>query len=201
VDLVLTTDAGPELAVPATKTVTAQLLLLAVVATALGGGLDPGAGLMTAPAAVAAVLADPGPMADLAGRWRGLDRLVVAGRGLGYPAALETALKVKEVTGILAEGISTADLRHGPIAAVYAGAPVLLVDAGGPATSDITELRALLAHRTAAVASLPVPAALPEPVRVIAATVRGQQLAWALARARGADPDAPAHLTKVTGTD
>jgi fructoselysine-6-P-deglycase FrlB-like protein len=48
---------------------------------------------------------------------------------------------------------------------------------------------------------MPVPAALPEPVRVIAATVRGQQLAWALARARGADPDAPAHLTKVTGTD
>jgi glucosamine--fructose-6-phosphate aminotransferase (isomerizing) len=201
VDLVLTTDAGPELAVPATKTVTAQLLLLAVVATALGGGLDPGAGLMTAPAAVAAVLADPGPMADLARRWQGLDRLVVAGRGLGYPAALETALKVKEVTGILAEGISTADLRHGPIAAVYAGAPVLLVDAGGPATADIAELRALLARRTAVVASLPVPAGLPEPVQVIAATVRGQQLAWALARARGADPDAPAHLTKVTGTN
>ncbi len=200
VDLVLSTDAGPERAVPATKTVTGQLLLLAVVAAALGGATNPGAGLRMAPDAVAAVLADPGPMADLARRWQDTDRLVVAGRGLAYPAALETALKVKEVTGILAEGISTADLRHGPIAAVYAGAPVLLVDAGGPAAADIAELRALLARRHAAVASLPVPASAPEAVQVIAATVRGQQLAWALAQARGTDPDAPPHLTKITST-
>ena len=201
VDLVLTTDAGPERAVPATKTVTAQLLLLVVVATALGRSTDMDVSLQAAPSAVAAVLADPGPMTGLAQRWQDTDRLVVAGRGLAYPAALETALKVKEVTGILAEGISTADLRHGPIAAVYAGAPVLLVDARGPAAADIIELGALLAHRDAAVARLPVPASLPETVQVIAATVRGQQLAWALAQARGTDPDAPPHLTKVTGTD
>ena len=200
VDLVLVTDAGPERAVPATKTVTAQMLLLTVVAAALGGSAEPGTGLMEAPGAVAAILADAAPMADLARRWHAIDRLVVTGRGLAYPAALETALKVTEVTGILAEGISTADLRHGPIATVYGGAPVLLVDAGGPAASDIAELRALLGRRNAAVASLPVPTALPEAVQVIAATVRGQQLAWALAQARGTDPDAPAHLTKITAT-
>jgi glutamine---fructose-6-phosphate transaminase (isomerizing) len=202
VDLVLATDAGPELAVPATKTVTAQLLLLAVVAAALARSPGPqtGAGLAAVPGAVADVLADPGPAADLAERWQGIDRLVVAGRGLGYPAALETALKVKEVTGILAEGISTADLRHGPIAAVYAGAPVLLVETSGPAAADVSDLRVLLARRRADVAGLPVPAAVPETAQVIAATVRGQQLAWALARARGTDPDAPEHLTKVTVT-
>src|SRR5262249_43274282 len=99
---------------------------------AAGGTSDDGT-LEGLPGAVAAVLADPGPVQRLADRWRGLDRLVVAGRGLAYAAALETALKVKETTGILAEGISTADLLHGPIAAVYAGAPVLLVDGGGPA--------------------------------------------------------------------
>ena len=76
---------------------------------------------MQAPGAVAAVLADAAPMADLARRWHAIDRLVVAGRGPAYPAALETALKVTEVTGILAEGISTADLRHGPTATVYPG--------------------------------------------------------------------------------
>jgi glucosamine--fructose-6-phosphate aminotransferase (isomerizing) len=226
VDLLLSTDAGPERAVPATKTVTAQLAVLVTVTSALrasaaggtpgaagtaGAGGTPGtAGAVSGapgggtlnglPRAVAGVLGDPGPVEQLADRWRGLDRLVVAGRGLAYAAALETALKVKETTGILAEGISTADLLHGPIAAVYAGAPVLLVDGGGPADTDLDELRALLASRRAHAASLPVPSGLPEAVHVIAAVTRGQQLAYELARARHVNPDAPAHLSKVTAT-
>jgi glucosamine--fructose-6-phosphate aminotransferase (isomerizing) len=200
VDLLITTDAGPERAVPATKTVTAQLAVVATVTSALRAGPVPDGTLDGLPGAVAAVLGDPGPVRQLADRWRDLDRLVVAGRGLAYAAALETALKVKETTGILAEGISTADLLHGPIAAVYAGAPVLLVAGGGPADTDLAELRALLDSRQAQSASLPVPHGLPEAVHVIAAIVRGQQLAYELARARGADPDAPAHLSKVTAT-
>jgi glutamine---fructose-6-phosphate transaminase (isomerizing) len=207
VDLLLSTDAGRERAVPATKTVTAQLAVLVTVTSALragaagaAGGAPDGGTLDGLPGAVAGVLGDPGPVERLADRWRGLDRLVVAGRGLAYAAALETALKVKETTGILAEGISTADLLHGPIAAVYAGAPVLLVDGGGPADSDLDELRALLGRRRAQAASLPVPPGLPEAVHVIAAITRGQQLARELARARHVDPDAPAHLSKVTAT-
>jgi glutamine---fructose-6-phosphate transaminase (isomerizing) len=211
VDLPLSTDAGPERAVPATKTVTAQLAVLVTVASALrasaadgttgaAGGAPGGGTLDGLPGAVAGVLGDPGPVERLADRWRGLDRLVVAGRGLAYAAALETALKVKETTGILAEGISTADLLHGPIAAVYAGAPVLLVDGGGPADTDLDELRALLASRRAQAASLPVPPGLAEAVHVIAAITRGQQLAYELARVRHVDPDAPAHLSKVTAT-
>jgi glucosamine--fructose-6-phosphate aminotransferase (isomerizing) len=200
VDLLLTTDAGPERAVPATKTVTAQLAVLATVTAALRAEPVPDGTLDGLPAAVAAVLADPGPARRLADRWRGLDRLVVAGRGLAYAAALETALKVKETTGILAEGISTADLLHGPIAAVYAGAPVLLVAGGGPADTDLAELRELLDSRQAQSASLPVPPGLPEAVHVIAAITRGQQLAYELARARRVDPDTPAHLSKVTAT-
>jgi len=207
VDLLLSTDAGRERAVPATKTVTAQLAVLVTVTSALrvgpagaAGGAPDGGTLDGLPGAVAGVLGDPAPVERLADRWRGLDRLVVAGRGLAYAAALETALKVKETTGILAEGISTADLLHGPIAAVYAGAPVLLVDGGGPADSDLDELRALLGRRRAQAASLPVPARLPEAVHVIAAITRGQQLARELARARHVDPDAPAHLSKVTAT-
>ena len=200
VDLVLSTDAGPERAVPATKTVTAQLAVLATVTSALRAAPVPDGTLDGLAGAVTAVLADPGPVRQLADRWQDLDRLVVAGRGLAYAAALETALKVKETTGILAEGISTADLLHGPIAAVYAGAPVLLVDGGGPADTDLAELRALLDSRQAQSASLPVPPGLPEAVHVIAAITRGQQLAYELARARGVNPDAPAHLSKVTAT-
>jgi glutamine---fructose-6-phosphate transaminase (isomerizing) len=200
VDLLLTTDAGAELAVPATKTVTAQFALLVTVAAALGTGPPAGDTLAGLPGAVAAALGDPGPARELAQRWCAIDRLVVAGRGLGYAAALETALKVAETTGILAEGMSTADLYHGPIAAVYAGAPVLLVDGSGPADADLAGLRLLLDRRHAETAGLPVPAGLAEEAQVITAVVRGQQLAHALALARGADPDAPAHLTKVTET-
>ena len=200
VDLVLATEAGPELAVPATKTVTAQLAVLVTVAAGLGPGPAVADTLAGLPDAVDATLGDPGPARELAGRWCAIDRLVVAGRGLGYAAALETALKVAETTGILAEGMSAADLYHGPIAAVYAGAPVLLVNAGGPADADVAGLRRLLDGRQAETAGLPVPAGLPEPAQVITAVVRGQQLASALALARGTDPDAPPHLTKVTET-
>ena len=107
VDLLLLTEAGPERAIPATKTVTTQLAVLVTVATALRAEPADGpalAGLSGLRGAVAAVLADPAPARRLAGRWQGIDRLVVAGRGLAYAAALETALKVKETTGILAEG-------------------------------------------------------------------------------------------------
>jgi glucosamine--fructose-6-phosphate aminotransferase (isomerizing) len=200
VGLLLDTAAGPELAIPATKTVTAQFAALVTVAAGLSRDPAAGGALAGLPGAVAAVLGDPGPARRLADRWHGIDRLVVAGRGLAYAAALETALKVKETTGILAEGISTADLLHGPIAAVYAGAPVLLVDGGGPADSDLADLRALLASREADAECLPIPPGLPETAHVITSVVRGQQLARELSLALGYDPDAPAHLSKVTAT-
>lgn len=191
VDVLLSTDAGPERAVPATKTMTAQMLLLA---TALGvTGMD---GL---PDAVTEILQDD-VTPEIAQQWRGIDRLIVTGRGLAYAAALEIALKIKETTGILAEGFSTADLRHGPIATAFAGAPVLLVDAGGPAADDTRDLGRTLTARNASVVMISEKESLPEPARAIGAVVRGQQLARALALAKGADPDQPAGLTKITPT-
>lgn len=197
--LLLSTDAGPERAIPATKTMTAQMLLVATVVAAIAGR-ESGPDAAGLPAAVQSILQDQSPVDELAKRWRGIDRLLVTGRGLAYSAALEIALKVKETTGILAEGISVADLRHGPIAAAFAGSPVLLIDAGGPAAADITELGALLDTRGGQAALLPPPAGLPEPAQVIASVVRGQQLARALALANGINPDSPQGLTKVTPT-
>jgi len=202
-DLVLDTSAGPEQAIPATKTVTAQMMLLITITAALGTGPAGAGSLAAVPDAVSAVPADPEPATDLARAWQRHNRLVVTGRGLAYAAALETALKIKETTGILAEGISTADLRHGPIAAAYAGTPVLLPDTGGPAAADSTELRDLLSQHKAEATRLPLPPGvpgLPEAAQVLTAVVRGQQLAHALALAKGADPDCPAGLTKITRT-
>ena len=198
-DLLLSTDAGAERAVPATKTMTAQMLLVATVAAALGGQ-EYGPDFADLPAAVESILADPDEADELAAHWRDVDRLVVTGRGLAYATALEIALKIKETTGILAEGISAADLRHGPIATAFAGSPVLLIDAGGPAAADTRELDEQLHERGAQATFLRVPTNLPEPAQAIAAVVRGQQLARSLAIARGIDPDTPAGLTKVTPT-
>lgn len=101
----------------------------------------------------------------------------------------------------LAEGFSTADLRHGPIATAFAGVPVLLIDAGGPTAPDTMSLREMLRARGADVALLPLPVSgLPEPAQAIASVVRGQQVARSLALAKGVDPDAPPGLTKVTPT-
>ena len=207
-DAVLAIDVGPELAVPATKTVTGEMLAVAAVAAAIGSVPFTSEQLAAMPAAVESVLADPGPATELAGRWVDAERLFVVGRGLLYAAALEAALKIKETTGMLAEGISAADLRHGPIGVARGDVPVLVLDGGGPGRDDLRAVAELARERGAPVAlcsdaagaDLPLPDGVPEALAVFPATVRAQQLALALAEARGLEADAPAGLTKVTPT-
>lgn len=206
-DLLVPLGAGEERAVPATKTVTAQLLAFALLARGLGPVPFADADLGALPSAVAAVLDDPAPARAVAAQLAGEERLVVSARGLLYGAALEAALKLQETSAISAEGRSAADLRHGPIAVVGAGFPVLVLDAPGPAHADVADLIDDLRGRGARVwtiaagddADLPLPA-LPEALLPIVAVVRAQQLARELALALGRDPDAPAGLNKVTAT-
>ena len=207
-DAVIAVDAGPELAVPATKSVTGEMLAAAAVAAAVGTAPFTTEQLAAMPGAVESVLGDPGPAAGLAERWSGAERLFVVGRGLLYATALEAALKIKETTGILAEGISAADLRHGPIGVTGGDVPVLVLDGGGPAREDLGAVAELARERGAPVAvssdsrdtELPLPEGVPEALAAFPVTVRAQQLALALAECRGLDADAPAGLTKVTPT-
>lgn len=211
-DVVLALEAGDERAVPATKTVTAQLAAFAVLAEALGGLGCSAADWDRMPAAVQAVLDDPDPAAAAAEVIGAAPGIITVGRGLLYGTALEAALKLKETTSILAEGYSAADLRHGPIAVVERDFPVLAFSAAGPAAADMHALCAELEARGADVLRVSDdPAAalslgggasdgLPEPLAVLPATVRAQQVALALARLRGLDADAPPGLTKVTPT-
>jgi glutamine---fructose-6-phosphate transaminase (isomerizing) len=208
VDGVLPIDVGPELAVPATKTVTGQMLAVAAVAAAIGSVPFDTRQLAAMPAAVESVLQDPEPASRLAGEWTDAARLFVVGRGLLYAAALEAALKIKETTGVLAEGISAADLRHGPIGVAGGDVPVLALDGGGPGREDVRAVAELARERGAPVAvcsdaadaELPLPDGVPEALAIFPATVRAQQLAVALADARGLEADAPAGLMKVTPT-
>src|SRR5262249_20176853 len=135
-------------------------------------------------------------------------QLIIVARGYLFAAALETALKIKETCSLLADGYSAADLRHGPIAAVTRGLPVVALCSPGPALSDVASLVEELRARQARVlvvacgeeADLSLPAEAPEALMPIIALVRGQQLAHALALRLGYDPDSPEGLTKVTRT-
>ena len=207
-DLVIDLGAGEEHAVPATKTVTCQLAAFAMIAQALGEvGLDDkaAAGL---PGQVDDVLSDPAPAMALAQWLENADCLVTVTRGLLYGAAREAALKIEETTSKFTAAFSAADLRHGPIAITARGTQLLAFAHPGPASADVADIVVGLRSRGAEVRLLgPVDgsdaywaAAAPEILAPILAVTRGQQLALALARLLGLDPDAPAGLTKVTIT-
>jgi glucosamine--fructose-6-phosphate aminotransferase (isomerizing) len=204
-------DVGEERAVPATKTVTGQLTAFAIVACALGrvaGVPLSRRQLDGVPRWVQSVLDDPIPVAAAAETLAGASQLIIVARGYLYAAALETALKIKETCSLTADGYSAADLRHGPIAAVTGGLPVVAMCTSGPARSDMASLVDTLRARQASVlivgdgphADIPLPGDVPETLAPIVAVVRGQQLAYELAMALGRDPDNPAGLTKVTAT-
>lgn len=206
-------ELGEELAVPATKTVTGELTTFAVIASVLGRVPFTRAELDAVPECVRAVLDDPAPAAAAAEALLGTSQLIVVARGYLFAAALETALKVKETCLLLADGYSAADLRHGPIAAVSHGLPVVALCTPGPALADIASLVGDLRARQARVlvvgsgdigtgepADVPLLGGAPEALVPIVAVVRGQQLAHELSLGLGYDPDRPEGLTKVTPT-
>lgn len=211
-DVTIPLRAGPERAVPATKTFTATLLAFALLAAELDAT---GRSAVDGPAVVAALeaaLAPPPPaLAELAGVLAGAEVAVHLGRGVLLPIAGETALKLIETTSTAHLAWSTVDVRHGPVALAVPGRPVVVHHARGPVTADAAEDVAALRARgvdawvvgdplPGARATIPVPGDLPERLRPLVHAVRLQQLALATARARGVDPDAPPGLSKVTPT-
>lgn len=207
-DAAVALGAGEEGAVPATKTFTAQLAAVALVAEALGPvpwALRDWAEL---PELVANLLADREPADRAAAALGDADELVAVGRGYLMPVALEAALKLREAAGIRAEGWSAADFRHGPVTVARGELPLLAVSAAGPAAGDVETLATELEQAGTPVlrlsdapgADLYYPGDVAEPLRTIPAAVRAQQLALAVARRRGLDPDSPPGLHKVTPT-
>jgi glucosamine--fructose-6-phosphate aminotransferase (isomerizing) len=207
-ELPLYLDMGTERAVPATKTVTAELVAFALIAQAvrdIGFGAEVRDRL---PGQVAEVLGDPGPAAEVAAWLEAGNRLATVARGLLYGAAGEAALKIEETTSLFAIAYSAADLRHGPIAVAATGLPVLAFAHPGPAAADVTGLARDLRDRGADVrlagpvdgSALPWPAGVPEVAAPVLAVTRAQQVALALARRLGRDPDQPGGLRKITVT-
>jgi glutamine---fructose-6-phosphate transaminase (isomerizing) len=200
--------AGEERAVPATKTFSAQLAAIALMAEALGQAQFDAGDWARLPGLVEELLADTAPAERAAVQLQNADELACVGRGYLMCVALEAALKLREAAGVRAEGWSAADFRHGPLTVSGPALPTLAVSAKGPAARDVAELAEQLAAAGAPVlrmsddpgASIPYPGGLAEPLAAVPATVRAQQLALALARRRGVDPDRPPGLAKVTPT-
>ena len=140
---------------------------------------------------------------------RSANNLFVVGRGLGLGIAQEAALKLKETCGLHAEAFSSAELRHGPVALVGQGFPVLAFAQHDETRADVEalacELNGVGARVLLAGSQVPGAVALPalrahpaiEPLLLIQSFYR---LVNALAAARGRDPDRPPHLRKVTET-
>ena len=214
-ELVFDTATGPERAIAATKTYTAQLLAVAMLATALSDDEKASAELDRAPELVGAALALDSTIAEAAAGYREMTRCVVVGRGFNYATAYEWSLKLEELSYVVAEPYSSADFRHGPLAMAGPGFPVLAVVPGGAVHDDVMALLSVLvaergvdlvaiSDRPEALAlartPLPLPADLPEWLSPLAAIVPGQLFSYHLARAMGLDTEAPRGLTKVTQT-
>jgi glutamine---fructose-6-phosphate transaminase (isomerizing) len=207
-DVTIVLGAGEERAVPATKTFTAQLAAVALVAEALGQVPWSSRDWERIPELAEELLADPGPAARAAERLGEAHELVAVGRGYLMCIALEAALKLREASGVRAEGWSAADFRHGPMTVARGDIPVLAVSASGPAAADVEGLAGQLERAGTTVlrladrpdAALPYPGDLSEPLCAVPAALRAQQLALALALVREIDPDEPPGLRKITPT-
>lgn len=214
-DLALVTAAGSEVAVPATKTYTAQLVAMAVLALGVADDRVLLDRLDDVPGAAAAMLDTADCAAVLAQRLAGADRLVVSARGLALSTARELALKLQEACYVSAVGLSSADLQHGPIAMLDAATPAILV--ASPTDDAVAPGMVELARRCRDMGSavyvigggddlarladsrLPGPD-LPAELAPIPLVVPGQLVAEALARVKGLNPDFPRGLKKVTQT-
>ncbi len=201
--------AGEETSVAASKSFIAQLLAGARWVAAWQDDDAWAAAIEALPAALDQALALGNTWAERAvPRLVTSERMMIVGRGTGLAIAMEAALKLKEVCGIQAEAFSGAELRHGPLALIEPGYPVLVFAPRGPAHTGLTALANDLRARGAQVLLVgdgpdamlpPVVAAEPE-LDPLCAIQSFYVLAEALARARGRDPDAPPHLSKVTRT-
>jgi glucosamine--fructose-6-phosphate aminotransferase (isomerizing) len=189
------------------------MLLLAMLSEALDPDPRLRRALTRVPEAVEEMLSREDEIAPLAGAVAER-RLVILGRGYNLASACEIALKLKEISGAIAESESGAEFMHGPIAMVERDVTVMVVEAEGPSLSTLRDVAAGLRARGARVvrfsdaidlhdgaASLfRMPAVLPEELTPIPFIVAGQLLATEVALARGRDPDHVAGLQKVTQT-
>jgi glucosamine--fructose-6-phosphate aminotransferase (isomerizing) len=214
-DHVFLVRAGKERSVAATKTYTGQILMLYLLAHALGGAIRR-ADLERIPEAVEGALRLEPEVAALSERYRFMRHALVVGRGLNFANVLELALKLMETCYVVAERFSSADFLHGPIAMVEPSFPVFAFappDVTWPSVgSALEKLRGLEAETVVitdsgnpeaaagATRTIRLPRRVKPLLTPIPYIVPAQIFAASLAEQKGFDPDRPRTLSKVTLT-
>ncbi len=208
-DYTLHINAGPERAVASTKALTGQLAVLMLVAHALVGKLAEGKKLLLETASSINDMLNPRyveRIKDLADRIKKEENLYIIGRSWNYPMALESAIKLQEVSYIHAEGFAGGELKHGPLALIEKDTPCIVLAGMDEVFPDIISNAMQLRARGAFVIGvspenneafdewLKVPEA--GPAQAIANIIPIQVLAYYLAVQRGKDPDMPRNLAK-----
>ena len=206
-------SAGPERCVLATKSFSAQLALLMMTAHALGRDLDAArSSLCRAADDIERLLIGPArnELQSIAEAVHTREHLFVLGRGACHPLALETALKIKEVSYLHAEGFAGGELKHGVMALIEPGTPCIVLalpDALPDDTQSDSVANAMQVKARGASLIGIAPEPLPAfdhtirvqdvgPATLITASVPAQLLGYELARLRGHDPDMPRNLAK-----
>jgi glucosamine--fructose-6-phosphate aminotransferase (isomerizing) len=213
-EAVLALEAGDELAVAATKTYVNSLGAVALLFAASTDDAQALRELELMPGRLSVQLTrsfeDAAALADFAGIRGG----TVVARGINYGTAFEIALKIRELSGLLFEAWSAADLMHGPVAAIAPGWPVIAVAPSGPALDSMkTAIRGLadrgakviaIADREdvlgAGVAPMRLVPDVPEWLSPLTTVIPGQLAAVRLAQLNGSDLDHPHGLSKITLT-
>ncbi len=220
-DSVLYTRAGLEIGVAATKTFTAQVTLMYLLALKLGlmrGTIDPDRAdvllteVRSLPDLAQATIDREDDLLPVVERFWENDFFLYLGRNIGLPIALEGALKLKEISYIATDAYAAGEMKHGPIALLDDNTPVVVIatdnDVFEKVVSNIEEVRARGAHviavategntRIQSVAEhvIWLPRTEPE-LQSALAIIPLQQLAYRIARKRGLDPDKPRNLAKT----
>jgi len=207
--------AGQEKAVAATKTYTAELMAIAMLSAALQADGSQFQMLSEVPGWINQVLCLDEKISRIAERYLFMNQCVVIGRGYNYATAFEWSLKLKEMTYVVAEPYSSADFRHGPIALVDTGFPVMAVAPAGKVFEDILALLhrlrgdlgaelLVISDQTDALAvaqsPLTLPEGIPEWLTPLVAIVPAQLFAYYLTLTKGFNAEKPRFIHKVTET-
>jgi len=211
--------AGPEIGVASTKAFTCQLVVETLIALMLGRQRHMSqpaleqylAALAEIPDKIERILAQSDRIKDIAARYLAFENWLFLGRGYNYPIALEGALKLKEISYVHAEGLPAAEMKHGPIALIHEGMPVVFVTPRchtyDKVISNIEEVRARKGEIIAVATEgdknmrqysdhvIYVPDC-PVPLQPLLAVVPLQLLAYHVAVARGCNVDKPRNLAK-----
>jgi glucosamine--fructose-6-phosphate aminotransferase (isomerizing) len=213
-DWVLPLHAGEERAVAATKTYLNSIAAVALLSSVALNEPDRLAALHHAPTAVAKQIDATLEVADRLDPYGDVESGSVVTRGVNYGTAFEIALKIRELSGAPFEAFSSADLLHGPIAAVKRGRPAIVIAPRGRTLDSMRGAVEKIRERGAELIAIsddadflasvqtafPLVPDLPEWLSPLLTVVPGQVAAVHLAKLRGADIDSPVGLTKITRT-